>query len=107
MTVSGGFVVETAYDGEAGLGKCLSFLPDVILLDIAMPGIHGWEFCRRLRADPRTKDIPVVIMTAWLSDSLKQQVEEAKAARVLLKPFDENELVDIVRSLAPTPVPVD
>lgn len=101
LTASGGFLVAAAGDGESGLAQCLVFQPDVILLDISLPGIDGWELCRRLRADPRTQNIPVVIMTALLTETLKAQVQEARAARVLIKPFDEKEIVDVLHSLAP------
>lgn len=100
LTASGGFLVAAAGDGESGFARCLSFLPDVILLDISLPGIAGWEFCRRLRADERTRNIPVVIMTTLLTETLQEKVREARAARVLIKPFDEKEIVDVLRSLA-------
>jgi len=57
-----GFTVAVAHDGEEGLRKASVFKPDVILLDIAMPVVDGWEVCRRLRDDPNTRDVPVVVM---------------------------------------------
>ncbi|MFA5139090.1 MAG: response regulator [Elusimicrobiota bacterium] len=99
LAVGWGLDVETAADGRVGLDKCRSFKPDVILLDVAMPVMDGWECCRRLRADPETRDIPVILMTAWLSDDLVRRAEALGAARVLVKPFDEDELMGLLRSL--------
>ena len=59
-----GYQVETAADGEDGLSKALECEPRLILLDIMMPGMDGIEALRRLRADERTKEIPVIMLTA-------------------------------------------
>lgn len=99
-----GLRVEKAYDGQEGLDKARAVVPAVILLDIQMPRMDGWQFCRGLREDPKTRDIPVLIMTAWLSDSLKRQAREAGATRVLLKPLDEKELVGAIQSAARRPL---
>lgn len=97
---TGYFRVETAPDAEAGLEKVRSFRPDAVLLDIAMPKIDGWEFCRRLKADPSTAGVPIVVMTAALTNNLKEQARGAGVARLLVKPFDEKELISIVREAA-------
>ncbi|MCM2305147.1 MAG: response regulator, partial [Elusimicrobia bacterium] len=65
-----GFTVAVAHDGDEGLRKASAFRPDMILLDIAMPNVDGWEMCRRLRDDPETRAIPIVVMTAWSTDDL-------------------------------------
>ena len=62
-----GFKVSVAKSGESALKKVHEALPDLILLDVMMPGIDGFETCRRLQADTTTKDIPVIFMTV-LSD---------------------------------------
>jgi putative two-component system response regulator len=59
-----GFRVESATNGEDGIAKARSLTPDLILLDIMMPGIDGYEVCRRLKQDPVTADIPVIFLTA-------------------------------------------
>lgn len=69
-----GHDVETALDGMAGLEKAASFNPDLILLDINMPRMSGFEMAKRLRENPETKSIPIFIMT-----SLKQEVNIKKA----------------------------
>jgi len=59
-----GFQVSVAVDGESALEQIEHDLPDLILLDVMMPGIDGFETCRRLKANERTTDIPVIFMTA-------------------------------------------
>ncbi|MCZ6633175.1 MAG: response regulator, partial [bacterium] len=57
--------VQVATTGETALGLADRTLPNLILLDIMMPGMDGFETCRRLKADPRTRNIPVIFLTAW------------------------------------------
>lgn len=59
-----GFRVETAQDGPSGLAKARMLRPDVIILDLALPGIDGLSVCRQLRADPSTADLPILMLTA-------------------------------------------
>jgi CheY-like chemotaxis protein len=84
--------VTLAYDGEEGLAAARRERPDLVLLDLAMPVMDGWELCRRLRREPETRGARVVIMTAWLTDDLDRRAREAGAEAVLLKPFDEQAL---------------
>ena len=93
-------VVGEATNGAEAVALSERLSPDVVILDIAMPVMDGWECLSRLRGDPKTRGVPVVIMTAWLSDDLKSRARTAGAARFLIKPFDQDELVDIVRALA-------
>lgn len=81
-----------AYDGEEGLAAARRERPDVVLLDLAMPVMDGWELLQRLRRDPETRGLRVLIMTAWLSDDLEARAREAGAEAVLLKPFEESAL---------------
>ncbi|MDP3541033.1 MAG: response regulator [Elusimicrobiota bacterium] len=97
-----GFTVAVAHDGEEGLRKAAAFRPDMILLDIAMPHVDGWEMCRRLRDDPETRFIPIVIMTAWSTDDLHRHALEEGVTKVLLKPADDDELLSVLRSAAGT-----
>ncbi len=97
-----GFTVAVAHDGEEGLRKASAFRPDMILLDIAMPNVDGWEMCRRLRDDPETRSIPIVIMTAWSTEDLHKRAQEEGVTRVLLKPADDDELLSVLRSTAGT-----
>jgi DNA-binding response OmpR family regulator len=59
-----GYAVETAADGEEAVAKAEAFVPDVVLLDAMLPKLHGFEACRRMKASPRTRRVPVVMMTA-------------------------------------------
>lgn len=88
-----GYAVSTAINGETAL-KCLQhYQPDLILLDISMPGIDGFETCRRLKADRNTSHIPVIFLTA-LSDTVnKVKGLELGGVDYITKPFDQAELL--------------
>lgn len=80
--------IETAVDGfDAGI-KVQQFEPDVMLIDLMMPGLDGFEVCRRLKADPLTRGIRVIAMTGFPSPENTGRALEAGAERCLAKPFD-------------------
>jgi CheY-like chemotaxis protein len=83
-----GYTVITASDGELGLEAVARDHPDLILLDVMMPGLDGFEVCRRLKADPEHKQIPVIILTAMNDPKLNQRAFEAGAALALRKTSD-------------------
>lgn len=93
---TGRFEVETAYDGAAGLEKARTRLPDVVLLDNVMPGMDGWEVCRRLREDAKTKGLRIVVMTAGSPGKAQAKGREARADFVLLKPYDHEQLIAVL-----------
>lgn len=86
--------VESAYDGfEAGT-KVHTFDPDVVLLDLMMPGVDGFEVCRQLKSDARTSHVRVVAMTGYYSPDRVQKVLAAGADRFIRKPFSNHEVID-------------
>ena len=94
---SEGMEVLTAASGEEGLAKAASEKPDVVLLDIMMPGMDGWEVLRRLKESAETAGIPVVVFTAKENIRGRQQSIEMGAADYFRKPFEPDDLVELVR----------
>lgn len=89
----------TARNGEMGLKRAQFSSPDLILLDVLMPpGIDGLETCRRLKADAKTQDIPVIFMTALKDMQNKQEAFEAGGVDYITKPFEEQEVLMRVRT---------
>lgn len=80
--------------GETALDAALTFQPDVILLDLMMPVCDGFEVSRRLRADARTRQVPVIVMTAMHDP--ESRTAEIGASRFLAKPFDITHLIRAV-----------
>lgn len=94
------YTVITAFSGEQAIIRAQTDNPDVILLDVMMPGLDGFETCKRLKEDPRTRHIPVVMVTA-----LDQRQDRIKGLSVgaddfLSKPIDDVALLARVRSLS-------
>ena len=94
------FEVRTARNGPEALQVCARERADVVLLDVMMPGMDGFEVCRRLKAEPRTQHIPVVIVTALDQPSDRVRGLEAGADDFLTKPVDDIALITRVRNLA-------
>lgn len=94
-----GYEVSHASDGAAALAECASFRPDLILLDILMPGIDGFEVCRRIKATPETRLTPVVLITGLSETEDRIKGINAGADDFLCKPIDFNELLARTRSL--------
>lgn len=91
-----GFRVESAINGEEGISKARELRPDLVLLDIMMPGIDGWETLTRLKRDPDTAEIPVIIFTAREHARGHQKSAEMGAADYFRKPFEPDELIELV-----------
>lgn len=91
--------VRTAADGEETLSEVARWHPDLILLDIMMPKISGFEVCKRLRVDPATRDIAVLMVTALDQQSDIDRAVEAGTDDFLTKPINKTELLLRVRSL--------
>ena len=95
-----GYDVETAFDGQDALDKVKAVRPDVITLDIMMPRLDGWETATRLRDDPETAGIKVVLLSARAQEADVQRGERIGVDAYLTKPFDPDELLAVVARLA-------
>jgi len=93
-----GYDIITAYDGKAGIEKAESEKPDLILLDVMMPGITGIEVCKTLVTDDRTKHIPIILVTAKVGAEDTKEGLEAGAFDYIKKPFNRIELLARVNS---------
>ena len=100
-----GFACETAANGREALKQLETDVPDLIILDLLMPEVSGYEVCRRLQDDPRTAQIPVIVLTAVPERTVKQTTQWLGAASVLHKPFDTTILLSTVRHLLKLPSP--
>ena len=83
-----------AVDGRQGLEKAVQESPDLILLDISLPEIDGWEVARRIRADEALKEIPIIAVTAHAMAGDEEKAYEIGCDGYLSKPIDEEELWD-------------
>lgn len=101
------FEVVSATSGHEALSLCRDGKCDIVLLDVMMPGLNGFEVCRRLKADPRTLHLPVLIVTALDQPSDRLRGLEAGADDFLIKPVDEIALIARVRSLTRLKVALD
>lgn len=91
------YQVIVAADGEQGLQKAAQEQPDLILLDLGLPGISGWETSRRFKADERFQRIPVIAVTSHAMVGDEARAREAGCDDYLAKPIDENELLAKVK----------
>ena len=90
---SGGFEVLEASDGLSAIEVAQAEQPDLILMDVMMPVLDGYEACRRLKEDPATKDIPVVMLTAKTQLTEQQNGLDSGAVHYICKPFTPKDLV--------------
>ena len=94
-----GYDVITAYDGEEGLRKVAEQKPDLIVTDIMMPKIDGFAFTQKVKEDPDTCDIPVVMLTAKDQDVDKYKGLSLGVAAYIVKLFDLEELREVIKEL--------
>ncbi len=99
MLVSAGYQVIMAENGTEAITKAILSSPDVILLDVMMPGIDGFEVASRLRANEQTKDIPIVMVTALGEVKDRVKALESGSDDFLTKPVDKKELITRVKTL--------
>jgi DNA-binding response OmpR family regulator len=103
ITLGEAFACEEAEDGDTALELLRRSPPDLMLLDVAMPGKSGIDVLREMRADPVLQKVPVCVVSAWQSPSDVAKALEAGADRFLAKPFRVDELASIARSLVERP----
>jgi DNA-binding response OmpR family regulator len=95
-----GFEVTSESDGRAALESALTAAPDLLILDVMLPGLDGFEILRRLRADPRGARLPVIVLTAKGQREDRETASEQGADLFITKPFSNAELVAAVTRLA-------
>ena len=90
-----------ATDGEMGVATALRETPDLILMDVQLPKLSGLDATRRLRADPKTADVPIVVITSFALSGDDQKAKDAGASAYLAKPYSPRELLQMIRNLVP------
>jgi two-component system, cell cycle response regulator DivK len=100
LLVAAGYRVGKAYDGQQAIDQALTLRPDVVLMDLDMPGIDGWEATRRLRADLRTHRIPIIALTGYGLRRYRDRSFEAGCIAFIDKPCDARTLMaEVERAL--------
>jgi CheY-like chemotaxis protein len=94
-----GFEVFTAVDGQDALDQVSAIQPDLITLDVMMPRMDGWQAAERLRADPDTAAIKLVLLSARAQESDIRRGEQIGVDAYLTKPFDPDELIETINQL--------
>jgi CheY-like chemotaxis protein len=101
----GGYAVVSCRDGQEALAQAVSALPQLIVLDVMMPGLDGLGALRQLKGNPATRDIPVVVLSAKGHALTKVEAEQAGAVMFLAKPFSPNQLLSEVQKILGLPNP--
>jgi two-component system, chemotaxis family, response regulator PixH len=95
----GGYTVVGALTGKDALSKAVELRPDVIITDVVMPGMSGFELCRSLKRQPETAQVPVIICTSKAQDIDRLWGMRQGADRYITKPFTREELIKAVKSV--------
>jgi two-component system cell cycle response regulator DivK len=90
-----------ATDGEQGVATAIETQPDVILMDVQLPSLSGLDATRRIRQDPTTARIPIIVVTSFAMSGDEQKAQEAGASAYLAKPYSPRELLALIRRFAP------
>jgi PleD family two-component response regulator len=99
MLVASGYTVVLANNGEQGLAMISQTLPDLLLIDVVMPELNGWETCARLRSVAVGETIPVIVITSKNTPQDMLQAFEVGANEFISKPIDETELIATIDRL--------
>jgi len=98
-----GFEVKVASNGKEGVDWAKTLLPDLIVMDLRLPGLDGWEATRRLKSQPETKHIPVIVVTADISKESREKAFAAGCDEFETKPVQFEKLVKKIRSFLKQP----
>lgn len=96
-----GYCVESVANGEAALQTLSDTIPDLIMLDLSMPNVNGWDVLRHIRTMPALKDVPVVVVTASADDDTRYRTARERVDALLVKPVSLDEILDVVQGLLP------
>ena len=94
-----GYEFISALDGESGLDKVQKEKPDLVLLDILLPKMQGDQVCSKIREDPKTRDTPILIITAIGMDGLKEKCMVFGADNWIAKPYDSADLLKRIKQI--------
>lgn len=94
-----GYEVITAYVGEDGLKKTAEEKPDLVILDVMLPGMNGYQVCEKIKNNPDTKDIPVIMLTGRDTGNDFDKAMEKKADWYVVKPYNIEHLLGVMKKL--------
>jgi two-component system, cell cycle response regulator DivK len=103
LLTSAGYELIEAIDGVAGVAAALAHRPDLILMDIQLPALDGYEATRRIKANPETSGIPVIAVTSYALSGDEAKAREAGCDGYVAKPFSPRQLLAEVRAFLPEP----
>jgi two-component system, OmpR family, phosphate regulon response regulator PhoB len=95
-----GFSVRAALEGREALRLVEERVPNVVLLDLMLPDISGFEVCEKLKREGRTAEVPVIMVTAMTDEQSRQRGMEAGAYAYVTKPYDPDHLIEVIRKAA-------
>mgnify|MGYP001575157369 FL=1 len=98
-----GVEVDTRADGPSGLEAALTTAPDLVILDVGLPRMDGWEVLERIRSDPRTRDMKVLVLTAHAQEETRERADRGGADAFLTKPFRPDDLRGVALGLLAGP----
>lgn len=98
-----GYEVAVAGNGREAVADVTALMPDLVLMDLSLPGLDGWEASRRIKADPRTRHVPIVALTGHALASAAARAQDAGCDAVLVKPCALDEVLAEVRRLLDRP----
>jgi excisionase family DNA binding protein len=93
-------IVGSAMDGYEAGRQILSFKPDLVILDLRLPGVDGFEICRKMKSDPQTGHIKILAITGYHTEETKKKILICGADAYLPKPFDNEEIIEHIRKMS-------